>query len=71
MMCVFNADEVIETLKNSTEQPAESITEGVYNLIDFIFDRIRSDLRAIQSALYKPHEDQDIYDMLEELIEKL
>lgn len=68
---MINADEVIETLKNSTEQPAESIAEGVYNLIDFIFDRIRSDLRAIQLVLYKPHEDQDIYDMLEELIKKL
>lgn len=40
MICVINADEVIETLKNNTKQPAKSITEGVYNLIDFIFDRI-------------------------------
>ena len=71
MICVINADEVIEALKNSTEQPAESIAEGVYNLIDFISDRIRSDLRAIQLVLYEPHEDQDIYDLLEELIKKL
>lgn len=68
---MINADEAIEAFKNSTEQPSESITEGEYNLIDFIFDRIRSDLRAIQSVLYEPHEDQDIYDLLEELIEKL
>lgn len=68
---MINADEVIETLKNNTKQPAKSTTEGVYNLIDFIFDRIRSDLRAIQSVLYEPHEDQDIYDLLEELIKKL
>lgn len=68
---MINADEAIEAFKNSTEQPAESIAEGVYNLIDFIFDCIRSDLRAIQLVLYKPHEAQDIYDMLQELIDKL
>lgn len=62
---------MIETLKVSTGQPAESIAQVAYNTIDFILDRIRSDLRTIQSVLNDLHEDQDIYDMLQELIDKL
>lgn len=64
-------EKVIEALKGVTKQPAESVEESINNLFEFIFERMRYDLRIIQAALYKPHKDQDIYDMLQELIDKL
>lgn len=71
-VCI-DAKDILDRIPEEEKKGCSGLLIGNVDtkFFEFIFERMRYDLRIIQAALYKPHKDQDIYDMLQELIDKL